>query len=321
MKQHTKPLKWIYIGFKRGIVFLLLVCAVGLSSCGRRPEAIPEDVMRDIMRDALISQAILTNAGHNNGLSPRDSLDLHTRIIERYDYTMEDFRFTIRGMSMRKSNPLDNILSGVAANMKIASTIAEIRYKRHLSADSLARARTSDTVFVSDTILHGKIDGYKITYTGSVPEDSVVPPGSYRIIFDYSTGTHANAYTKSIRTKLTKEDGAITKNTIWLPVEKDTIHYTEDIEVSEGSKQLEISLTETKRRNATPDTCYLTGIRLIYLRPIKQARELFLQQITGIEPLIERYERYYFDRFQKLSGTFCPYSARHATPQRDSTFR
>lgn len=296
----------------RKFIYIALASLV-LAACDRGPKAIPEKDMRSIMREALISQAILQvdNSGDPQ-LKPIDSLDLHTDILRKYGYTLEDFRFTVREMSMRKSNPLANILSGVATDIKAFSAIAEARYKEQLKIDSVAQRRTADTVFLSDTVLRGKFDGYKITYSGPVAKDSVVPPGTYRISFDYSTGGHARSYTKSVRARRTSQNGTLSESTLWLPVAKDTTRYEGEIKVGNGVRQLDITLSEILRPDIPKDTCYLTGVRLVRILPVRQARALFLSQLTGLPAynLETYYEKRYLDSLAQRGGPLPPRTGR-----------
>ncbi len=280
---------------------------MALASCHRGPKAIPEEDMRSIMREALVSQAILQVDRPAAGGTPIDSLDVHTGILRKYGYTMEDFRFTIREMSMRKSNPLANILNGVASDIKLARIDAEGRYEEQLRIDSTAQARTADTVFRSDTVLRGRLDGYKVSYAGQVPEDSSVAPGIYRIEFDYSTGGHARSYTKSVRSRRMTQGGKTTETTLWLPTAKDTVAYSGEISVGPEVKLLEIALSETVRTDLPKDTCYLTGFRLVHVLPVRQARALFLERITGFPTqLYPYYERRCLDSLAKCGGPVPP---------------
>lgn len=282
-----------------------------LASCHRGPKAIPEGDMRSIMREALVSQAILQVDKSASGGIQLDSLDLQTGILGKYGYTMEDFRFTIREMSMRKSNPLANILSGVASDIKLSRISAEGSYKEQLRSDSIAQARTADTVFRSDTVLRGKLDGYKFAYAGQTPGDSIVAPGTYKIEFDYSTGSHARSYTKSVRARRVTGAGKATETTLWLPTAKDTAAYSGEISVGTDVKLLEIALSETVRTDLPKDTSYLTGIRLVHILPVRQARALFLERLTGLpNRLYPYYEKRYLDSLAKRGGPLPPRAGR-----------
>lgn len=291
--------------FKYPILGLIAWVALVTVACDR-PQRIPDQTLGVIMREALISQAVVQNSGGNPKLQPLDSLDLQSRVLDRHGYDMEDLRFTVREMAMRKSNPLGNILTQVAADIKIASRRAEVRYKIQLQVDSVAQARTADTVFRSDTVLRGRMDGYKFTYSGQNPRDSMVLPGTYRIEFDYSTGAHAGSYTKSVRTKRVADGGIITDATLWIPVAKDTTLYRGDIVVRGRVKEVSVSFNEVKRPDARPDTCYVAGVRLVHILPVEEAREQYYIRLTGLKPIEElSYERY-FDSLQKRGGSLPP---------------
>ena len=298
-----------------GIRGRLILCAISVSllltACHSGPKAIPEGTMRSIMRDMLVSQSVLqVDKSALDGMRI-DSVEVQTAILGKYGYTMDDFRFTVREMSMRKSNPLANILSGVAADIKYSRVGAEGRYKEQLRIDSIAQARTSDTVFTSDTVLRGKLDGYRIAYTGPEPADSSVPAGTYRIAFEYSTGSHARSYTKSVRAKRTERSGKTTESTLWLPTAKDTVGYEEEISVGGNAKLLEMTLSEIVRRDLPADTCYLTDIRLVHVLPVRLARRQLFEQLTVFpEQLYLYYEKRYFDSLQTSGGPVPPFAGR-----------
>lgn len=289
----------------RKFIYILLA-SLALTGC-RGPKAIPEGVMRSIMREALVSQAILQVDRSIAEEMKIDSMDVHTAILDKYGYTLEDFRFTVREMSMRKSNPLANILAGVASDIKQSRIGAEGRYKEQLRIDSIAQARTADTVFAADTVLRGKLDGYRIAYTGPVPGDSAVAPGIYKILFDYSTGNHARSYTKSVRFRRTDRSGKTTESTLWLPTAKDTVAYEGEIKVEGDVKSLDIKFAETVRKDLSPDTCYLANPRLVHIVPVERARALHLRQITGFPEQLYSYdEKRDFDSLAQRGGPVPP---------------
>ncbi|WP_294592589.1 hypothetical protein [uncultured Rikenella sp.] len=287
---------------------LIAVALWAAAACHRGPRAIPEQEMRAIIRETLIGQSIIQQDRDERRFRPLDSLDMYSEVLGQYGYTLEDFRFTVREMAMRKSNPLTNILGEVAADIKAISVVAEARYKHQLHLDSIAQQMTSDTVFRSDTVLRGKLDGYRFVYAQrSEKGDSVVPRGLYRLSFRYSTGSHARSYTKSVRARRVSRDGDAAENTFWLPVAKDTVPYEGEIRVATGVERLTVSISETLRKDQRPDTCYLTGVRLTYVLPVVQARAAWLERLTGFpSDLEEYYEKQYLDSLAKRSGSVPP---------------
>lgn len=288
-------------------ILYYIVCAAFLTqtvSCHRGPQTIPEKTLRPMMRELLVSQAILqVDRSGRSDLLPTDSTDIHTPILKRYGYTLDDLRHTIRELSMRKSNPLANILTDVAEEIKVSRIDAERRYREMLRIDSIAQARTADTVFRSDTVLSGRLDGLRIAYTGPVASDSAVPAGTYRIGFDYSTGPRARSYTKSVRTKRTKRNGQTSESTLWLPPATDTTDYQGEVTVGNEVKSMEITISETLRKDMPQDTCYLTNLRVVYIHPVSRARTLLQRQLTGFpENLEEYYEKRYYDSLLRRFG-------------------
>ncbi|MDE5944132.1 MAG: hypothetical protein K2G93_00905 [Rikenella sp.] len=291
---------------KKILYILVLACLSFGTSCRRGPQVIPEKTLREIMRDALVSQAILhvDRAGKPNQLPP-DSMDIHTAVLARYGYTIDDFRYTIRELSMRKSNPMANILGQVAEDIKISRQAAEQRYREVLRVDSIAQARTADTVWRSDTVVRGRLEGYRFAYADTRGgQDSLVPAGTYRLVFDYSTGGHARSYTKSVRTKRTTRSGQTIETTLWLPPARDTTGYEGEIRVGGETRSLEVIFGESVRRDLPPDTCYLTRLRLVHILPTAEARAALQRQITGFPDNIEAYyDEIYYDTLGRSGGT------------------
>ncbi len=287
---------------------LIAVALLAAAACHRGPRTIPEKEMREIIRETLIGQSIVQLDRDERRFRPLDSLDMYSEVLGQYGYTLEDFRFTVREMAMRKSNPLTNILGEVSADIKAISVVAEARYKHQLYLDSIAQQMTSDTVFRSDTVLQGRLDGYRFVYAQrSEKGDSTVPQGLYRLSFRYSTGSHARSYTKSVRSRRVARDGDVAESTFWLPVAKDTVPYMGEIRVAPGVGQLTVSLSETFRKDQRPDTCYLTGIRLTYVLPVAQARAAWRERLTGFPSDLEKYyEKQYLDSLAKRSGSVPP---------------
>lgn len=292
--------------------FLLLLGAVLLlAACGKKKaKMIPDQDMRVIMREAMISQAV---AQYNNdpSLRPVDSLDLHTSILQKYGYTLDDFQYTVREMSMRKSNPMGSILQQVTDDMRVESEGAKTRFRTKQQIDSIVVARTADTVYRNDTVISGKLDGARFVYSGSdVFRDSIVQPGTYWIRFDYSTGPRAQSYSKSLRYRripLTEGAAQGSEVTLWLQPAADTTLFKGELLVRDGIKRLDFAFRESTPRTGTlPDTSYVTNIRLIRVLPAAQAREVYFQQQTGLKPLEELYYERYLESLQESGSPVSP---------------
>lgn len=296
-------------------LLVLLGMVLLLAACGSKKEKmIPDQDMRVIMREALISQAV---AQYNNdpSLRPVDSLDMHTTILEKYGYTLQDFQYTVREMSMRKSNPLGAILQQVTDDMRVESELAKTRFRTKQRIDSIAVARTADTVYRNDTVFRGKLDGARFVYSASdVFHDSIVQAGTYWIRFDYSTGTHAQSYSKSLRYRripLAEGGSQGSEVTLWLQPATDTTLFKGELLVRDGIKRIDFAFRESMPRTGSlPDTSYVTNIRLIRVLPAAQAREVYYWQETGLKPLEELYYERYLESLQESGGTVSPYLGR-----------
>lgn len=303
-------IKWIFTGFCALGVILLTAC--------NRPKMIPDDVMREIIREELVIQSIAVN--HNDqSLRPSDSLDLHTEALKKHGYTLADFQHTIREMSLRKSNPLGAILNAVMTDIKTQSEVAEYRYRTKLKLDSVAVAYTADTVYRNDTVISGNWGEHTFIYSeAGIFFDSVVPEGKYWVEFNYSTGDHADLYTKALRYKriMQNEKTSRGENNMWVRPAKDTTLFHGEIEIADNVRRLELIFRDLPRaasgeKKALPDTCYLTDLKLIRILPVNEARQEYYYRLIGVRPLEDYYYERILDSLQNLRG---PISLRPAGP-------
>lgn len=287
---------------------LLLAALLLVTGCHRRRN-IPESTLREILREAFISEAIARHT-KDPDLQPSDSLDIHGPILEKYGYSLDDFRYTIDQMASRKSNPMGRILASVATDIEASSKQAEQRYKIVQRIDSAAFAVATDTVLRIDTVLRGKLDGYEFLYSRVFKGDSTVSPGTYKLQFLYSTGSHARSYTKSVRYRRVRDEPE-NENTLWIPIAKDTTVYNGEFVVGGDVRRIDFRLRETYRAGQSNDTSYLRNIRLIYVPPVDSARRRLYQHLTGFYPTIdELYEQREIDSLKNAGLPLLPGAGR-----------
>lgn len=268
---------------------------VALCSCSEH-KMIPEQTMKDIMRESLIAQAAATY-----GNSPTtehlllDTIDMHTPILGRYGYTLGDFRYTIREMSIRKSNPLGSLLESVSADIRATGAIAAARYQVQRRIDTLALAFVADTIYAKDTTIIGKLKNYSWTLSPT-NGDSLMPQGTYTLTFDYSSGTHAKSYNKVLRNKKFITEKISTEGSQWLPVAPDTTTVTNIITIDRNNiRKIEYTLVDQPTAKGTiPDTLYVSRFRVVYTMSLSRARAVYYTAKSGLATLDILYQRRYF---------------------------
>lgn len=286
---------------KTTLYTLLTLLLVGCSG----PKMIPEPVLRDILRDAFISQAAATRSDYarQKGVAV-DTMDMHTPILKRYGYTLDDMRYTVRQMSVRKSNPLPNILEIVSADIKSVSQVAQARYLVKLKLDTLARNFSADTIYRRDTTITGRIDGLKWTIL-PLAGDTALQVGNYQIMFDYSTGRSTGAFSKTLQYTRVMDSLRKDNNSMWLSRVKDTVKFERSITIAKPDvKRMEFLFKESKPpKGQIADTVYLKNIRVVHTLPKAEANKVFYIYKSGLIPIEDRIETaLYKQRLRELEA-------------------
>lgn len=270
------------------VAIYILTC-LALVACNQ-PKMIPETELREILREAFISQS----AAHHiiGGKVLVDTVDMHSPILSRYGYNLEDLRYTIRNMSMRKSNPLPNVLETVAADIRAVSDIAQGRYRIKLQIDTLAQRLTADTIYRKDTLISGRIDGYKWTVTPREGQEAL-EKGRYNVLFNYSTGGRASSYSKSLEYSMVVDSSRKYDGTLWLTSSKDTLSFDRGVDIDRSDvKSLKFSFKERPvSKGVAPDTIYLKDIRIVRILPADLAREIYYVAKSGFMPFDDRLDQ------------------------------
>lgn len=262
----------------------ILTLLILLSSCDR-PKNIPDETLKDIFKESMITSALLENRPH----SGHDTVDYYKKIAEKYGYTIQDVEYTVEQMSMRKSNPMNNILEAVVVDMEHIKAEAEARYRRLQRFDSAAMVYSTDTLYFKDSTIRGSLSKYTI----KVPE---LKRGLYLLKFDYrSAGDYTN-WSKSARYKLsdTKKKIDNLQSSAWLA--RNTFDSPFELEIPNHKGEydsLYIYFEEIKKPEK--DTSYIKNITVSYTPSISTARKNFMTKITGIPTNLEEfYEKRYF---------------------------
>ncbi len=324
------PLRHTYL-------LLAALCGLLLTACG--PRTIPEDKMVAIIRKGFVDESVYRRLSPEQRSQERtDSLAVYLSVLGEYGYTLEDFRYTLREMSLRKSNPLSTMLGVVAQDIQAVSALSRKRYDEKLRLDTLAMDYASDTIWRRDTVITGRWNGYTFTVHPadfrkareerfrrpheSAPGplaappadslaypfrhtfdtwmamralDSLMPAGTYVVQFDYSTGTHARSFTKSLAYEADYAGVQADNYHWWITPAKDTALFSQQLNARHSLRELAFTFKEAERQTGVlPDTLYLTRLRLIYIPPADQVREDYFEYLTGIKPLHKENEQRHF---------------------------
>lgn len=272
------------------IIYITLISLTTIVACSRY-ELIPDEQMQAIVTEALISDAIVNRAVTTSSYEQRkelDSLDIYVPILDKYDYTLMDFRYTVEQMAMRKSNPLDNIFQNVAAEIERMDAIASERYDRIMRYDSLVLSRYADTLYIKRKAIVGSLAKYKIEITPA-------QVGKYVVSFDYTSMTGALDVSKSFKYDATGGKKRKQTSTSWMTKKKQLENFRIEIVLNEKYDSLTMKFVETFTANQEykiKDTTEISNIAVVWYPEISKARAAYFQQATGLIPSIRaEYEK------------------------------
>lgn len=273
--------------------FFVVGLLVLLAAC-EGPRTIPLDKMEQILSDALITNSITnTNTTYYQGTRVEDdSIDFYAPILNKYGYSLDDFRHTVYSMATRKSNPLNEIFGRVAQGMDSLAEIAEYRYNVSMRYDTLVSNYYADTVYIKDTTIVGSLSKYKI----KLPD---IKNGIYQVLFDYKTLSDYNYGTKALEYRMGKKGvkKIESPSRTWINRSADTAKFRTSIVISSHEDSLILSFyepkTDKKKLKVMKDTSMISNILIVYTPPIKEARRMYFDRYFDSIKLyqISRYEK------------------------------
>ncbi|MEG0601531.1 MAG: hypothetical protein RR499_00670 [Mucinivorans sp.] len=255
-------MKKIFLGF---LIVLFVACS--------GPKDIPNEDMVNIITEALLTGSLTSSEfGVPTPASPGDTIDYYSEILAHYGYDLADFQYTVYNMSMRKSNPLNEIFLQVTKGIDSMALMADYRYGTSLRFDSLALKFYSDTLYSKDTTIHGTINKLKLRFLN-------VERGLYNISFDYKSVSDYRAGTKSIayRTGDKGRKSNLSSNRIWINRSVDTTHFDSRIELIEAHDTLFVNFEDPvlDRANRVKfyDSSFVSNVKLIFTPEVTRARK------------------------------------------------
>ena len=155
----------------------LLILILALASCAcNRSRNIPDDELVAITRDIFLSNAFRESL--LSGIPMTDSVDIYTPIFEKYGYEPEDFSYTVRNLSKRKSIRFTDVIDEVVATLAREDSLLQKRVALLDTIDRRIDERYRQTVYEDSS--------RRVVRTGDLEHpDIVLParPGRYRVEF------------------------------------------------------------------------------------------------------------------------------------------
>lgn len=162
------------------MTIMLLVVALFVGSGCQEQRVIPDKDLVNIFHDAYLANAYIDESGISD-----DSLYLYEPIFERYGYTVEDMRHTLKTFSERKSALLSDLMVEVSDRLEKEAKAEQRKIVVLDTIDNVAKRRYTRTVY-EDSLIHVKrlrdTNKLRITIGDLVPAE-------YTINFDYYIDT------------------------------------------------------------------------------------------------------------------------------------
>ena len=251
--------------------YLLILCA-WLATCTGY-DTISDREMEAILTEALLTNAIASRAaGYPEPGAQGDTVDYYTPILDRYDYTLDDFRGTIREMATRKSNPLAEIFTRVNNNIDSLALVAEYRYRALLRYDSIALAFFADTLYRKDTTVRGTLA--KLRMDVSRPA-----AGIYRLTFAYRSTEDYRVGTKSVVFRT--DPKGLPQQRLWIDrAVRDTAKFSGEFRLNLPADTLIATFEEPsvakQYAKEVRDTSFVRNVMLVYTPPVERARRDYI---------------------------------------------
>lgn len=163
-------------------ITLFLLISLSLFSCDKSKE-IPPEILENIIYESILADAVIGSLDDLS--SKRPKLNYYEPIVKKYNYTIEDVKYTIEKMVQRKSG----ILGVVTINVKNRLDEKLTLYKKIYTTGNIWRGYMDE--YILDTV-YLNIKGLKIKEIKEI--DSVylnIPlsgPGRYRLSMIYDVG-------------------------------------------------------------------------------------------------------------------------------------
>lgn len=272
---------------------LLIISALWLNACSG-PELIPEAQMQAIITESLISEAVARNMVQKISFDERkllDSVDFYAPVLSKYGYTIEDFGYTAAEMAIRKSNPLDNILTSVVEDIKKRNDMATYIYNQMKKFDTLVMNHYADTVYRKDTTIMGNFSKLKI------PAIEDVQAGKYVVTFDYRVSSDMRLGAKTLRYRTYRGDKNVKVNSqFWMNRNNKDEKFKGEIEIDGYYEKLHFNFAENKTINkdaqAIKDSSTMSNIMIVFYPEITKARITFLDEILQKNKILTPDEKY-----------------------------
>lgn len=263
------------IGFKHivrlTVVLIATLCTV---SCNET-RTIPDSDLVNIFHDAMLANAYLSEKGIRD-----DSLLVYGPILEKYGYTEEEMRYTIKSFSERKSAKLSDLV--VAASKRLEQEAKAESYKIVVldTVENIARRSYTRTIY-SDSLIRAK--RMRDTSDLRVYIDDLVP-GEYNISFNYHIDSlDENRNSRVEIYMLRKDSNQVGRHTTMLSRNRED-KYSRKIQIDSTHRAIYINMYYHPRseKSEKPDIT-ITDFKVVRVLPKSVSLDSLYNKQLGIQ--------------------------------------
>ncbi len=185
------------------LIYMARRVSVALAICtlfvGCKPnEDIPEEELVNIFHDAFLANAYLSR----KGITESDSLLIYEPILQKYGYTIEEFREAVMTLSQRKSARISELITKASDRLEEEAANERRRLIILDTIDNVAK-RTYTRTMYSDSLIHVK--RLKDTTKLRISIKDIVP-GEYQVSFNYYIDTLDENRNSRVEAYLLRDD-------------------------------------------------------------------------------------------------------------------
>lgn len=271
--------KLIYMA--RRAVIALAMCSLFV---GCKPnDDIPEEDLINIFHDAFIANAYLSK----RGLTANDSLIIYEPILEKYGYTVDEFRETLLTLSQRKSARISVLMTEASERLEAEAAIEKRRITILDTIDNVAKRSYTRTIY-SDSLLHVK--RLKDTTKLRISIKDIIP-GEYRVSFNYYIDTLDENRNSRIEAYLLRDDTLQVKRHTQMLMRFKEGKYNRTFTVDTIMQELYINMYYHPRNEESKlPNVKITDLKVVRILPQQQAldslyHELFDFRLYSMESI------------------------------------
>jgi hypothetical protein len=261
----------------KNLIYMARRASVALAICtlfvGCKPnDDIPEEELINIFHDAFLANAYLSR----QGVSVDDSLLIYEPILQKYGYTIDEFREAIMTLSQRKSARISQLITKASERLDAEAATERRRIMILDTIDNVAK-RTYTRTLYSDSLLHVK--RLKDTTKLRISIKDIIP-GEYQVSFNYFIDTLDENRNSRVEAYLLRDDTLQVKRHTQMLSRYKEGKYNRTFTVDTIMQELYINMYYHPRNEESKlPNIKITNLKVVRILPKQQSLDsLYLEQ-------------------------------------------